>query len=59
MSARLNNRLGMLEKAMKPRSGIADAIRKVYHDMVAGITGKPVTGGKITTAILADRVKER
>ena len=55
MSARLNTRLAALEKSANPKAGIADSIRRAYRELDAGITGKPVTGGKIASAILASR----
>lgn len=55
MNSRLNARIATLEKATNPKGGIADAIRRAYREMVAGITGHQVTGGKIASAILADR----
>lgn len=55
MSARLNTRITTLEKAMQPKGGVADAIRKAYREIVAGIPGQQVEGGRIAAAIRADR----
>lgn len=55
MSLRLNTRLATLEKAITPKAGIADAIRQAYREIVAGIPGHKMEGGRIAAAIRADR----